>query len=213
MDCGTGEIFLKSFASSRIFLMGGQGGAGAAKGRETALHRESDWARLLAEQITKNGRLFFSLAHGLVRNSKTAEEVCQHALLKAHEHRVRLLDADAEVLKAWLQKVVINECRRIRRHDRVERQGAAAGYFPARKPVEPPHHHVDLPDAVAVALEKLPDEVCAVVVLRHMEGLKGKEVAQMLGISAVDVCRLLAQGVERLREHLADWNPRAGDKP
>jgi DNA-directed RNA polymerase specialized sigma24 family protein len=136
------------------------------------LHRESDWERLLAEQITKNSRLFFSLAHGLVRNSKTAEEVWQHALLKACEHRDRLLNAEA--LQGWLRKVVKNEGLRIRRRGRVERQATAPGYLPARKAEEPPHHHVDLDDAVAVALEKLPDEVCAVVVLRLMEGLNGR---------------------------------------
>jgi DNA-directed RNA polymerase specialized sigma24 family protein len=64
---------------------------------------------------------------------------------------------------------------------------------------------VDLRDSIAAALEKLPEPVRAVVVLCKIEQVKGKEAARLLGISPVDVSRMLAYGLDRLRDHLADW--------
>jgi RNA polymerase sigma-70 factor (ECF subfamily) len=177
--------------------------SGAAQGREPELRRESEWEHLLAEQITRNGPLFFRLAHGMVRDSRTAEDVFQNALLKAWTHRERLIDANA--LQSWLRTAVTREALQVCRRKRLEQQAASPGKLPSRKADEPPHHHVDLHDSIAAALEKLPEEVRTVVVLCKIEQVPGKEAARLLGISAVEVSRMLAYGLERLRDHLSDW--------
>jgi RNA polymerase sigma-70 factor (ECF subfamily) len=174
------------------------------------LRAGSHWERLLVEQITQNGRLFFSLAHGLLRNSTAAEDVCQQALLKAWEHRDRLLDPDS--LRAWICKVVVNESLRICRRTKLEDRIVAAGELPGREQPEPPHQQIDLRDAVTAALEKLPDHLREVVVLRLMEGIKGQDVARLLGTNPVAVSRQLYQAMSQLRGHLVDWNFPIGDE-
>ena len=170
----------------------------------------SDWERLLVEQIRQNGRLFFSLAHGLLRNSAAAEDVCQQAMLKGWEHRDQLLDAAS--LRAWLCKVVVNESLRICRRGKLERESAGSGELAGPSPPQEAHHQVDLRESVTVALDKLPDSLREVVVLRLMEGIAGAEVARMLGITPVAVSRQLYQGIDRLREHLVDWNTAVGER-
>lgn len=50
---------------------------GHARGSET------DGADLLPEQIRRNGRLFFKVVFGILRDTARAEEVCQQAYLQA----------------------------------------------------------------------------------------------------------------------------------
>ena len=154
-------------------------------------------------------RLFFGLAHGVLRNSQAAEDVCQQRLLKAWEHRHNLLDPES--LRGWLV-----QGRRQRKPGNLPpRQAgcdsAANGNVAVPKDAQPPHHLVDLRESVNIALEKLPDHLREVVVLRLMEGLKGQDVARMLGITAVAVSRQLYQGIDRSREHLIDWQSAVGD--
>lgn len=161
--------------------------------------------------MTQNAALYFGLAHGLLDNSSEAEDVCQHAFMKAWEHRDRLVDGES--LRTWLCRVVTNESLRICRRQRLEYVSAVSGAVPNPKPIQAPHQKVDLRESVEAALEKLPDNLRTVVVLRVMESLKGKDVARLLGITPVAVTRLLGEGMERLRDHLVDWRSTPGEMP
>jgi RNA polymerase sigma-70 factor (ECF subfamily) len=174
------------------------------------LRAGSDWERLLVEQIRQNGRLFFSLAHGLLRNSTTAEDVCQQALLQTWEQRDQLRDPAA--LRAWIARVVVNESLRICRRGKLELKSVAGGDLRGASAPGAPHHAVDIRDSVTAALDRLPDHLREVVVLRLMEGVKGQDVARMLGITTVAVSRQLHQAIASLREHLAVWQGAVGER-
>jgi RNA polymerase sigma-70 factor (ECF subfamily) len=163
----------------------------------------TDCEKLLRQQIRDNSRLFFSLAHGLLRVNEAAEDAVQHALLRAWENRREPLNPSA--LKAWLCKVVVNESLRIRRRRKIEVRAGAVVPSSRSGWDEPADQALDLRESIAWAMEKLPDTVREIVVLRVMEGISGGEVSRMLGISPSTVSRQLALGMERLREHLADW--------
>jgi RNA polymerase sigma factor (sigma-70 family) len=115
------------------------------------------------------------------------------------------------IFTLWLCRVVINESLRICRRQRLEYVSAVSGAVPNPKPIEPPHQQIDLRESVEAALEKLPENLRTVVVLRVMESLKGKDVARLLGITPVAVTRLLGEAMERLRDHLLDWQPTLGE--
>jgi RNA polymerase sigma-70 factor (ECF subfamily) len=166
-----------------------------------------DWKRLLAEQIAQNGRLFFSLARDVLRNNEAAEDVCQHALLKAWEHRDRL--ENAEKLKSWLATVVVNESLRMCRRVRLDAK-YVAGVIQANQQPEARDHSLDIKESVASALEQLAEPQRMIVVLRLMEGISGKEVASLMDCSQATVSRLLFQAMERLRELLVDWQAPVG---
>jgi RNA polymerase sigma factor (sigma-70 family) len=162
-----------------------------------------DREKLLRQQIRDNSRLFFSLAHGLLRENEAAEDAVQHALLRAWENHREL--ANPSALKAWLCKVVVNESLRICRRRKIEVRAAAVVPLPPGGWDKPAEQALDLRESIDSAMEKLPDTVREIVVLRVMEGISGGDVSRMLEISPSTVSRQLALGMEQLREHLADW--------
>ncbi len=157
-----------------------------------------------------HSRALFQIAARMLRDRHTAEDVCQQAFLKAWQ---QLSDGEApEHLKAWLTRVVINECLRLIRHRKVETRGQAVlalsrgeqvysepdGSLAGRPGLEAPARATLL-----AALNHLPDLTRAVLVLRLMHGLSGNEVKELLGCSAAEVSRRLYHGMEQLRRKLA----------
>jgi RNA polymerase sigma-70 factor, ECF subfamily len=159
------------------------------------------WAQLLAEQIRLHTRLFFRLAWGVLRDSHTAEDVCQQALLKAWQQRDHIRDAVSA--KAWLTRVVINESLQLVRRRKLERRVHTEGVHMA----ESADHCSASPllrSMLEEALLALPEPTRLVVVLRTMDGLSGNEVSELLDCSPSEVSRRFHDGLERLRGLLAD---------
>jgi RNA polymerase sigma factor (sigma-70 family) len=65
-------------------------------------------------------------------------------------------------------------------------------------------------EMVIGALEKLPDTTRMVVTLRIMQQFSGNEVKELLGCSASEVSRRLHEGMELLRNLLAEQNLSGG---
>jgi len=59
--------------------------------------------------------------------------------------------------------------------------------------------------ALAAAIEELPEREKRVLSLYYDEGLNLKEIGQVLGVSESRVCQLHSQCAARLRARLADW--------
>jgi RNA polymerase sigma-70 factor (ECF subfamily) len=164
---------------------------------------EATWASLLAEQIRQNGRLFFRLAFGVLRDAASAEDVCQQAFSKAWEHRVEI--AGAESIRGWLAKVVINESLAVVRCRKAEQRALSSRAEIDRGLSNAPEAGTELRESVLAALDRLPETPRLVVALRLMQGISGNEVKAILGCSASEVSRQLYLGMEMLRELLADW--------
>ncbi len=60
---------------------------------------------------------------------------------------------------------------------------------------------------LADALEQLPDDYRAVLLLRHFEGLSFPEVAERLGRSVASVKNVWARALARLRPLMEDESP------
>ncbi len=162
---------------------------------------ETDWADLLTEQVRQNGRLYFKVAFGILRDAARAEEVCQLAYLRAWDQRDRIRDGSA--LRPWLIRVVSNECFGILRRRRVEQEDLVRR---AGRPVvkDDPASRMAQREIVANALGELPEPTRTVVTLRLMQGLSGNEVKKHMGCSASEVSRRLHEGMQTLRALLAD---------
>src|SRR4051794_13893070 len=110
------------------------------------------WEATLHEQIRQNGRLFFQLAVGVLRDATAAEDACQQAFLLAWQERDRI--HSHATLKAWLAKTVVRASLQMLRRDEAERRkiethmqltrqaGVADGY------VAPPGSEEELREAV-----------------------------------------------------------------
>lgn len=163
-------------------------------------HPHRRWQRELSHVCDTYGRRLFRLAYNVVRDRDTAEDICQQALLKACEQRVRV-DQPGR-LRAWLCRVVINESLTWLRHQKVERRHRDA--VARRDAVS--GNRVDAAetrDQVLLALGDLPEKLRVVVLLRAMQGMSGQEVAGLLGCSESEVSRRLYRGLDLMRARLS----------
>lgn len=146
-----------------------------------------------------------------------AEDVMQDALMKTYSHVGTI--ADPTAFRTWLYRTVRNSClmkRRRRVHEprglvSIEQGGAGA---------EGGDASIDVPDSarpadqrmvdawlggrLRAALSSLPKTLRAIVVLREVEGLSTREVAEIAQISEANVKTRLHRARALLRKQLVD---------
>ena len=156
----------------------------------------------------------YNLARWLVRNTHDAEDVVQEAFLRAFKFFGGFQGGDA---RPWLLKIVRNTSYSFLEKNR---PAMLAEEFDERV------HAQDLPapDAETTmvrtvesrmlreALEELPVTFREVLVLRELEGLSYKGIAELVGIPIGTVMSSLARGRERLREALLRARAKEGTR-
>lgn len=157
----------------------------------------------------------YRLAMNMTRNSQDAEEATQDVFLTVYR---KIGDFDGRAaFSTWLYRVASNAAlmklrgRRSEPHHSIEEEGPAFG---------PDGHHArpiadwsELPEdqllsaerrrALEQAIEALPPDYKAVVVLRDIEGLSNQEVAEIVGATVLAVKSRLHRARLALRERLA----------
>lgn len=133
------------------------------------------------EAFTLHHRAVFATARAIVRDAALAEEISQEVFLKLYRH----LDSapNAELLRAWLLRVTLNEARNtIRSRNRAMARDttyhrnldhAVASEFE-------PDNSQQL-EATRRVLEKIKEPMRSCLLLRH-QGLSYREIAQTLSI-------------------------------
>ncbi len=159
----------------------------------------------------------YRLAMNLTRNPQDAEEVTQDVFL-AVARKIGGFDGRA-TFSTWLYRVTANAAliklrsRRNEPHPSIETAGpafAADGSF-----ARPVADWSDLPEerllaaesrqVLRKAIENLPPDYKALVVLRDIEGLSNQEVAEILGTTVLAVKSRLHRARLALRERLATY--------
>jgi len=157
----------------------------------------------------------YRLAMNMTRNVQDAEEVTQDVFL-AVSRKLGAFDGRA-AFSTWLYRVATNAAlmklrgRRPEPHLPIEEAGptfAADGHF-----ARPVADWSELPDdrllaaesqrVLGQAIEALPPDYKAVVVLRDIEGLSNQEVAESVGTTVLAVKSRLHRARLALRERLA----------
>jgi RNA polymerase sigma-70 factor (ECF subfamily) len=123
----------------------------------------------------------------------------------------------------WLHRVTVNVClTALRRRSRARAAGMVAGGTPFAMPGEelalvssdddPADRAVtaDLASRSEQALAELPEDARAVVVLRDIEGMSTREVAEMLGVTETVVKVRLHRAHARLRKMVLSAEPNVG---
>jgi len=124
----------------------------------------------------------------------------------------------------WLHRVTVNVClTALRRRSRARATGMVAGGKPFALPgdeieltstASSPAELAETADLVArseAALASLPEDARAVVVLRDLEGLSTREVAELLGVTETVVKVRLHRAHARLRAMVTAGQPQAGE--
>jgi RNA polymerase sigma-70 factor (ECF subfamily) len=123
----------------------------------------------------------------LVGNLEDAQDAAQEAFLRLYKSLNRL--PDILEIKPWLYRVTVNVCNDMHRARRRRGWEPLSGPDPVSSQPDPELAwvHQERGRLVEMALKTLPEKERAAVVLRDMQGLSTREVAEILGSSEVTV--------------------------
>jgi len=146
----------------------------------------------------------YNLARWLTRNDHDAEDVVQEAYLRAFKSFDSFHGGDG---RGWILAIVRNTCYSWLQQSR--NQELAQVFDEELHTVE---GHSQSPEAMLFqsvdaqllrdALEKLPVEFREILVLRELEGMSYREIADLASIPVGTVMSRLARGRERLQRQL-----------
>jgi RNA polymerase sigma-70 factor (ECF subfamily) len=146
----------------------------------------------------------YNLARWLTRNERDAEDVVQESYLRAFRFFAGFRGGDA---RAWLMRIVRNTCYTWLRANRPLQQATEFDetlFSPDSRSPNPEEAVLrnDRSAAVRKALETLPANFREVLILRELEGLSYKEIAEITGMPAGTVMSGLSRARDRLRQVL-----------
>ena len=157
--------------------------------------------RVFEETVLPHLDAAFNFARWLTRNDTDAEDVVQDACVRAIRYFSSLRDDDA---RAWLFTIVRNAW-----YSRVSRKAnVAEGTRLNDGQDERPDNALDPEERllqqhtialVRAALEQLPVDFREAIVLREIEGLSYREIAEVAGVPIGTVMSRLARARERLQ--------------
>jgi RNA polymerase sigma-70 factor (ECF subfamily) len=147
----------------------------------------------------------YNLARWLTRNEHDAQDVAQEAYLRAFRFFPGFRGGDA---RAWLLKIVRNTFYTWSHGNRPLQEAAEfnENFFPPDSDTPNPEEVVlqnDSDTLVRKALEMLPSTSRELLILRELEGMSYKEIADVTGTPMGTVMSSLSRARGRLRQVLA----------
>ena len=144
----------------------------------------------------------YNLARWLTHNEQDAGDVAQEAYLRAFRFFPGFRGGDA---RAWLMKIVRNTCYTWLRANRQLRDVTEfdENLFPPDSRAPNPEEVLLQSDSGTLArkaLEKLPTNFREVLILRELEGMSYREIADISGMSSGTVMSSLSRARGRLRQ-------------
>ena len=141
-----------------------------------------------------------ALAHGMLGEASAAEEVASDVFVKAFGGWRRFRSVEHQ--PSYLRAMVVNECRSRLRRRKVEERVNEASHRSAVVPTNDIDRRLGDLDLLA-AVRTLPPRQRACVVLRYMEDLPDREIADILGCSIGTVKSQLSKARARLERELS----------
>lgn len=163
--------------------------------------RDRQAQRLLYERCHE--RLFRLIEHMVGRQE--APDLLQQVFLQTFL-KIGQFSGHAR-FETWVYRLAINECLQFRR-----RRSRAHYDMPADEPIDPSRDHTERTQQQELmdrALGLLAPDLRAIFVLREVEGLSYREIAETLQTKEGTVGSRLNQARTRLRKHLVElgWKP------
>jgi RNA polymerase sigma-70 factor (ECF subfamily) len=164
------------------------------------------WEEIVREHSARTYRL----AYRLTGNRPDAEDLVQETFVRVFRS---LHTYTPGTFEGWLHRITTNlflDSARRRSRVRLELMGEDADRFAVRSPEHTPereYEHQNLDDDVQRALDELPAEYRAAVVLADIEGLSYEEISVTLGIKLGTVRSRIHRARARLRVSLAHRRP------
>jgi RNA polymerase sigma-70 factor (ECF subfamily) len=158
-------------------------------------------AGAFAVLVRHTSAALFRLALRMTGNAQDAEDALQGAYASAHRALTRSgWDGRARV-ETWLYRIVCNASLNVRRERR--RSDGRARAWPGAEATAPPQEAVVAVTRVMRLVQELPAEQRAALVLKELEGLTSREIAEIQGCSEGAVEQRLVRARATLRSR---WN-------
>ena len=148
--------------------------------------------RTFMEEVERAERTLYRVSRSLLSSDADCRDAVQEALLKAWQRRDSL--REAAYFRTWLVRILINECRMLRRRNR---RVTPVEVLPERE-APPPD------EALRDALEALDERWRLPLVLHYLEGFSVREIAEMLDTPENTVKMRLMRARRRLRGMLSE---------
>jgi RNA polymerase sigma factor (sigma-70 family) len=155
----------------------------------------------------------FNFAWRYVRNSADARDLSAEVFVRLYQNRERM--AEDSNLSAWLFTTLVNLCRNRHRWrerhpsvslDEVSTREPAAELPMAGEAME----RAETLEALGAAIDRLPHELKATLLLHHYEHLSYRDIGAMTGCSERGVETRLYRARQRLRDDLAGLRAQVG---
>lgn len=150
--------------------------------------------RGFSEAVMLNERLLFSVSYSVLRNREQCSDAVQSAILKAWKRKGSL--RDPAKFRSWLVKILLNECRSMKRR-------------PEQLPLteDLPYVQADRDTRLDVrrAVMALDEKHRVPIVLYYFEDMPVEQIAASLGIPKGTVLSRLARARDYLRKELKDY--------
>lgn len=172
-------------------------------GGNSSREKEGEF-RLLYEQVFP---VLYRVAYRIAKSEEAAEDLCQEAFFRLHEKKMAF--PNPEEAKYWLIRVAKNAALNYaKRKDRERKVYQRVFREEARveEPVEKALFKEESRLTVQEAMDRLPDNLRIVLILKEYGELNYKEIGRTLGISEGNV----KIRVFRARERLAGLLPKDG---
>ncbi len=168
------------------------------------------------ELVKRYQRRAYAVALGMVHDHDDARDICQEAFLKVHKNLAGF-EGDAQFF-TWLYRIVMNlsiDLLRKKRGEKVEFDDTRAvddadddaGITPRRTGFDPGRalHDKELRGRLREALAKLSPSHRAVLVMREVDGLSYKEMADIAGCSIGTVMSRLFHARKKMQKMLLEY--------
>ncbi|MDR2314637.1 MAG: RNA polymerase sigma factor [Spirochaetaceae bacterium] len=163
--------------------------------------REDNFRRLYTTVFP----VLFRIAYRIAGSEEAAEDLCQEAFFRYHEKEMSFPNPDEA--KYWLIRVVKNSTLNYAKRKERERKAYQRAFREVQKPEETAETDLLKQETrveVQDALDRLPEKLRTVLVLKEYGELNYKEIGRILNISEGNVKIRVFRARERLAALLAD---------
>ncbi|MCH5286221.1 MAG: RNA polymerase sigma factor [Christensenellaceae bacterium] len=152
-------------------------------------------AQTFQREAMKHERLLYRISYAMLHSDADCADAVQEALLRAWQHRNEL--RNMAYFRSWLCRILMNACNDILR------RRAKLTLVPLEEATDIGIRERDTL-ALRQALEKLPPEQNACIVMHYLEGWPVADIAAMMGVPEGTVKTRLLYGRNRLSRLLGE---------
>ncbi len=167
--------------------------------------REGD-RKAFSELYITNFNLMCDFAVNITRDEEVTRELIQDVFLSIWVNRKEWQPKGT--VRSYLYRAVKNRSLDYLKHKKVEREWQAMARHSNSENESTPHEeytHAELESIIQKAVNKLPERQRMVFLLSRVQGLKYREIADVLEISVKTVENQMGHALRKLREHVKKY--------